>query len=389
MSTLRHRTIEILGQLVAFDSVSRNSNIPLLEWVEAYLSEHGVDHRRIDYVSGTKANLFSTIGPAEKPGLILSGHTDVVPVDDQNWTSDPFTLVEREGKLYARGSADMKGFIAICLALVPQMVSSQLQRPIHFAFSCDEEVGCKGVGPLIAELSKREPLPFGAIVGEPTSMQVVTGQKGTLTYDTVVTGVPTHSCDPRLGVNAITAASALIQKIEEITGTLITRGDPENGFDPPWSTVNVGLISGGTQKNIVPSSCEFRWECRPLPMEDIDASFAPYYEFENELRNRMQAAHPSTDIATTLINRVAGLQTPPNSEVEVLAKRAARRNDTGTVSFASEAGLFQETGVPTVLCGPGSIDQAHKADEFLSIEQLDRGIEFVESLVQAVSEADI
>lgn len=385
MNVLRHRVVDILTQLVSFESVSGSTNLPLLAWIESYLSDFGIAAELFDHVPGSRANLFATLGPTDIPGLVLSGHTDVVPVENQNWHSDPFNLMEKDNCLFGRGTADMKGFIAICLALVPEMVRAKLTRPIHLAFSCDEEIGCKGVVPLIDGLSKRQPLPFGAIVGEPTNLQVVTGQKGTVTYETTVTGVATHSCDPQLGLNAITTAAKLIAKIEELSRTLVEQGDPGSGFRPPWTTINVGVISGGVQKNIVPSNCVFRWECRPLPDRESADSVEDYFQFEKQMHARLRAVHPEAGVETRLINRVVGLRATPGSEVETLAKRAAGRNDAGCVSFASEAGLFQQTGVPTVLCGPGSIEQAHKADEFITLEQVDRGIDFVASIVEELS----
>ena len=261
------QTVELLAKLISFDTTSRNSNLPLIEWIESYLNTFDIPHLRVDYAEG-KTNLYATIGPNVAGGIVLSGHTDVVPVDGQRWLSDPFTLTERDGKFFARGTADMKGFIACCLALLPYFKSLPLKTPLHLAFSCDEEVGCKGVRPLVAHLRDQLKRPRAFFVGEPTMMQVVNAHKSAVTFSTEVRGHEAHSSLTHKGVNAIMVAAEVIHEINALRKELIEAGDPTGRFDPPYSTIHIGLISGGTAKNIIPRHCDFQWETRLLPTAD-------------------------------------------------------------------------------------------------------------------------
>jgi len=369
--------IEMLARLVAFDTTSRVSNLPLIEFVEDYLDTHGVPHIRVDYEAGRKTNLYATIGPDVAGGIVFSGHTDVVPVDGQNWSSDPFTLSEREGKLYGRGTCDMKGFIAVALALVPQFKAMNLKRPIHLALSCDEEVGCKGVRPLVAHLRDQLKKPRAVFVGEPTDMKVVNGHKSAVTFNTEVKGHAAHSSLTHQGVNAIMAAAEMVSEMGRIREDLIAMGDPTGRFDPPYSTIHVGVISGGTAKNIVPSHCDFQWETRLLP--GADREFAPKRMEATALKLEpaMKAIDPATGIATTKTNEVPGLAPEQGSEAERMALHAVGANATHAVSYCTEAGLFQAIGIPAVICGPGNIEQAHKPDEFVTIAQLNLCEEFL------------
>src|SRR5437763_9461121 len=259
---------EMLERLVAFDTTSRDGNLPLIGCVEDYLKGWDVPSLRVDYEPGKKTNLYATIGRTDKGGIVLSGHTDVVPVDGQDWTSDPFKLEERDGRLYGRGTCDMKGFLAVALAMVPEFKAHDLKLPIHLALSCDEEVGCKGVRPLIAHMKEHLPRPSAVIVGEPTSMQVVNAHKGAFTFATEVKGHEAHSSLTHKGVNSILVAGELLSEISRIAQDLRRRGDPSHRFDPPYTTVHVGLIEGGTAKNIIPRRCTFMWETRTLPGAD-------------------------------------------------------------------------------------------------------------------------
>ena len=369
--------IEMMARLVAFDTTSRVSNLPLIEFVEDYLDTHGVPHIRVDYEAGRKTNLYATIGPDVAGGIVFSGHTDVVPVDGQNWSSDPFTLSEREGKLYGRGTCDMKGFIAVALALVPQFKAMNLKRPIHLALSCDEEVGCKGVRPLVAHLRDQLKKPRAVFVGEPTDMKVVNGHKSAVTFNTEVKGHAAHSSLTHQGVNAIMAAAEMVSEMGRIREDLIAMGDPTGRFDPPYSTIHVGVISGGTAKNIVPSHCDFQWETRLLP--GADREFAPKRMEATALKLEpaMKAIDPATGIATTKTNEVPGLAPEQGSEAERMALHAVGANATHAVSYCTEAGLFQAIGIPAVICGPGNIEQAHKPDEFVTIAQLNLCEEFL------------
>jgi acetylornithine deacetylase len=364
-------TVEMLARLVAFDTTSRESNLPLIEFVEAYLDSHEIPHLRVDYERGRKTNLYATIGPDVAGGIVLSGHTDVVPVDGQNWASDPFTLTERNGKLYGRGTCDMKGFIAVALALVPKFKAMNLKAPIHLALSCDEEVGCKGVRPLVAHLRDHLKKPRAVFVGEPTDMKVVNGHKSAVTFSTEVKGLAAHSSLTNQGVNAIMAAAEMVSEMGRIREDLIAIGDPTGRFDPPYSTIHVGVISGGTAKNIVPSHCDFQWETRLLP--GADREFVPLRMemMARKLEPTMKAIDPSTGITTTKANEVPGLAPEQGSEAERMALHAAGANATHAVSYCTEAGLFQAIGIPAVICGPGNIEQAHKPDEFVSLAQLE------------------
>jgi acetylornithine deacetylase len=361
---------EMLAKLVSFDTTSRYSNLPLIAFVEDYLDHHKVPHIRVDYEQGKKTNLYATIGPDVEGGIVLSGHTDVVPVDGQSWVSDPFTLTERDGKLYGRGTCDMKGFIAVALALAPRLNNMKLKTPIHLAFSCDEEVGCKGVRPLVAHMRDHLKKPRAVFVGEPTEMKVVNGHKSASTFSTEVKGHEAHSSLTHQGVNAIMVAGEVIGEINNLRKELIAAGDPSGRFDPPYSTIHVGVISGGTAKNIIPRRCDFQWETRLLP--GADDQFVPrrIEALRLKLEPEMKTVAQDVGITTISSNEVPGLMPEPNSVAERMALNAAGANSTHAVSYCTEAGLFQQIGIPAVICGPGNIEQAHKPDEFVEISQL-------------------
>jgi acetylornithine deacetylase len=371
----------MLARLVAFDTTSRDGNIPLIEFVEAYLEDWGVKSLRVDYEAGKKTNLYATIGPDIAGGIVLSGHTDVVPVDGQNWTSDPFTLVERNAKLYGRGTADMKGFVATALALVPDFKAAKLKAPIHLALSCDEEVGCLGVRPLVAYMKQHLPRPRAVIVGEPTSMKVVNAHKGAHTFSTEVLGHEAHSCNTHLGVNSILVAGELLTEIGRLAAEMRERGDPSGRFNPPYTSVHVGLIEGGTAKNIVPRRCSFKWETRLLPGSDPDEVPEKFNHFAHSLEPKMKAVAEETGIRTERTNAVPGLRPEENSPAEHLALHLAEANGSEAVSYCTEAGLFQESGLPSIICGPGSIDDAHKPDEFIAISEMQKCEAFLERLI--------
>jgi acetylornithine deacetylase len=375
-------TEDILAKLVSFDTTSRDSNIPLIAWVEDYLDQFNVPHFRIDYEEGHKTNLYATIGPDTGGGIVLSGHTDVVPVDGQNWHTDPFTLTEKDGLLYGRGSADMKGFIAVALALVPEFVKLDLRVPIHLAFSCDEEVGCKGVRPLVDFLRNHPKKPSAAIIGEPTSMQVVNGHKSAVRFSTEVTGHESHSALTDKGVNAIMVAGEIIHEISKIREELIAIGDASNRYDPPYSTIHVGVISGGTANNIVPKICSFNWETRLLP--NADENYVPdrITALTRKLEPAMKAVSPDAGIHFAQANAIPGLAAEKDSPAEQLALHCSHTNSTHTVSYGTEAGLFQQAGIPAVVCGPGSIEQAHKPDEFIAVSELRACEVFLRRLAQ-------
>ena len=365
-------TRELLRQLIAFDTTSRNSNVPLIAFVEDYLAALAVRSLRVDFEPG-KTNLWATIGPDIPGGIVLSGHTDVVPVDGQAWTSNPFDAVERDGRIFGRGSADMKGFLAACLALVPEFLGKPLKRPIHLAFSCDEEVGCTGVRPLIDRIvSGALPRPSAAFIAEPALMKVVNGHKSTLSFVTEVAGHEAHSSLSHQGVNAIMVAGELLGEINAIAREMRERGDPTGRFDPPYTTVHVGTIAGGTARNIVPRTCTMRWEARIIPGQDPDEIPQRLDRLAATLLPAMRAVAPETGIVIRRNNTVPPLMPVPGSPAEALALQLTGDNHTGTVPFGTEAGLFQMAGIPAIICGPGSIEQAHKPDEFVAVSELER-----------------
>jgi acetylornithine deacetylase len=377
------RSAEILKDLVGFDTTSRNSNLALIAHVEAFFAKRGVATTRIPDETGEKANLIATIGPKDVPGFVLSGHTDVVPVDGQDWASDPFALTLREGRLYGRGSCDMKGFLACIMAKADDMLAADLKVPIHFAFSYDEEVGCKGVPSLIEHLIATHPLPRACFVGEPTEMQVVIGHKAKRSYRAIVTGRTCHSSLAPEGVNAVEHAARLILKIREM-GIELAEGPSDPLYDVPVTTSHTGTVSGGTALNIVPDRCELAFEFRVLPGEDADALVEEVMRFAREvIEPEMKARAPETGIAFEQISSFPGLDTAADAEVTRLAKRLAGRNDHAKVAYGTEGGRFVEIGaIPTVVVGPGSIGQAHKADEFIEVSELVKCEAFLDRLIE-------
>jgi acetylornithine deacetylase len=373
--------IELLDRLVALPTVSQDSNLALIEFVRDYLARWGIAARLTFNAERTKANLFATIGSGPG-GVVLSGHTDVVPVAGQAWSSDPFVMVERGGKLYGRGTADMKGFIATALALVPELAARALAEPIHLALSYDEEVGCLGVPHLLADLRAAGIAPRLAIIGEPTTMRVVSAHKGICFNRATVTGVPGHSSQPQRGVNAITAASSLIEFIEREARAAEARARSDGDFEPPYTTYNVGKISGGAAMNIIAASAELEWEFRNVPWDDADVLRTRVERFvADDLRARLKARDPRADATNRCMADVPGFVPAPESPAVRLALRLTGQNRGGTVAFSTEAGLFQRAGIAAVICGPGSIDDAHRADEFVALSQLEACAQFLRRVV--------
>jgi len=374
-------TTAILAELAAFDTTTRNSNLPLIDWVEAYLARHGVAAERVPDATGQKANLWATIGPADRPGYILSGHTDVVPVDGQDWPSDPFRLRAADGRLYGRGSCDMKGFLACCLAAVPALAAADLARPIHLAFSYDEEVGCLGVRGLIERLNALAVKPLGCFVGEPTGMAVVIAHKGKRSLKAVVTGRSCHSSLAPEGVNAVDYAALLAVEVRRI-GQELARGPADDSYDVPFSTAHTGILEGGTALNIVPDRAELVFEFRVLPDQDADALVARVRGFARDvLEPEMRRVAPEAGIALEIFTSFPGLDTPVDDEVVRLGKHLAGRNDHAKVAYGTEAGLFQQAAIPTVVVGPGHIAQAHRPDEFIALAELERCNAFIARLI--------
>ena len=362
---------DILARLIAFDTVSRNSNLALIKYIQDYLAGLGVDSELFFDEAGGKANLFATLGPRDRGGVCLSGHTDVVPVDGQNWSVPPFELSENDGRLYGRGTADMKGYIACVLAAVPAFLAQPLRVPLHLAFSYDEEVGCLGMRSLLADLERREHKPIACIIGEPTELKPVLGHKGKLAMRCQVHGAACHSAYAPQGVNAIEYAAKLINRLGEIGTRLAApeRHDPR--FDPPYSTVQTGVIGGGRALNIVPAECQFDFEVRALPSDDPQQVAEQLRDYaETELLPKMRSVKAEADIRFSELSAYPALATDPQSEVAQLLARLSGSDEFSTVAFGTEGGLFDQAGIPTVVCGPGSMDQGHKPDEFVSEEQL-------------------
>lgn len=383
MSLTTLNASSMLDQLVGFPTVSRDSNLALIEWVEAYLDEHGVQHWRIDSDDGSKANLLARIGPVVEGGVVLSGHTDVVPVDGQPWSSDPFKLVDKgDGKLYGRGTCDMKGFIACALAEVPRWAQLDLPKPIYLAFSYDEEIGCVGAPRMIERLMADHPRPAAVIVGEPTSMVPVVAQKGATNLRTTVTGHAAHSSQVNQGVSAIHVAARLVTRIEEVMSELKVEGHVDEAFNVVHSSLHVGKIVGGTATNIMAQECVFDWEIRHLPQDRVDDLLGRVGDYASQLEAEMQRRAPQTSIVTETLNAtVPALADRDNAAALSLCHALlGEQADSGAVAYATEAGQFQREGLATVICGPGSISQAHQPDEYIDIDQLEEGSRFMQAL---------
>ena len=374
-----------ISRLVAFDTTSRNSNLPLIEDVESYIADFGIEGRRVPNAEGTKANLYFSVGPDVAGGVVLSGHTDVVPVDGQDWASDPWTVTPRDGRLFGRGTCDMKGFVAIALSLLPEMAQADLKKPIHFALSYDEEIGLLGAPSMIAEMRERVPEPSAVIVGEPTNMEVVSGHKGIAVCRTMVRGHEAHSSQIGAGVSAIMTANRLISKLvsfSEESRETVELGSP---FDPPHSTITVGLIEGGTASNILAKRCEFVWDVRVVPGERAGGYFERFDAYCREVEAEMKQFSPDCEIVNTVIADGPPLDPSKDNEASELARALTGENRMHSVAYAAEAGQFQVAGFPTVICGPGSILQAHQPNEYLEIAQVEKCATFLRRLIERLS----
>jgi acetylornithine deacetylase len=380
----RLTALEMLERLVGFDTETPKSNLDLIRFVEDYLAGWGVPFVRVPNADGTKAALFATVGPRADGGVVLSGHTDVVPVAGQAWTGDPFRLRVADGRAYGRGAVDMKGFCALALALVPAFREAELTRPIHILLSYDEETTCLGSVDAIARFGLDLPRPSAVIVGEPTDLKVADSHKSIVTFNTTVHGHEGHSSKPMLGANAVMAAAELVAELNRIADEMIARGDPTGRYDPPYTTVHVGTIEGGTARNILAKRCSFHWEFRGVPGLDPEEIPRRLERFGEEVvLPRLNRFGPYGRIENELEVSVPGLDPDPGSEAERLALRLAERNGTVSVPFATEAGRFQVAGVPTIVCGPGSVDKAHQPDEYITLAALAAGEAFLRRLAQA------
>jgi acetylornithine deacetylase len=380
------RAVAMLSKLVGFDTVSRKSNMALIEHVRWLLTSHGVESRLVFNESKTKANLLATVGPQVEGGVVLSGHTDVVPVDDQDWHSDPFAVVEKDGKLYGRGTSDMKAFLAVGLAAVEDMVKADLKRPIHFAFSYDEEVGCVGVPSLIKLINAELPKPSAVIVGEPTGMKVVTAHKGITGVRTAVTGHESHSSQPHRGVSAVMVAAELIEVLRGYGLEAAAKGPRNPLFEPEHTTITVNRIEGGTALNILAGHCTFQWDVRALPEDDPDAYIKRFVDHcDRVVLPRIRQIAPDCKIETVPRAGTPALRPEKDSEAERLCRMLTGDNVTRHVSFAAEAGQFQQSGLSTVICGPGSITEAHQPNEFIAVDQVGAATVFVRDLIKHLS----
>ena len=372
-------------KLIAFNTVSRNSNLELIDAASKLLAAAGATVRFTYDRDRTKANLFATIGAQQNGGLVLSGHTDVVPVDGQEWSSDPFTPVIRDGKLYGRGTADMKGFVAVALALAPEFAAINLRRPIHFAFSFDEEVGCTGVRHLLADLQQTGVKPALALIGEPTEMRVVSAHKSGSVIQTVIRGREGHSSAPALGASAVMMAGEFIALLARYQTLLMAEQD--DFFDPPYTTLQANVVSGGTAVNVLARDARLIWEYRALPHLEPAAILQGIAEqAEKSIVSRYREGAPDAAITTSVCAAYPGLAHDANSPALRLACAVAGSNRSYSVAYGTEAGLFQQAGIPAVICGPGSINQAHKADEFIALGQLDQCASFLRRLVKRWNE---
>lgn len=375
---------EMLSRLIAYDTTSRNSNLALTGFVRDYLDGLGIASELIFDDSGAKANLLAAIGPEDRPGIVLSGHTDVVPVDGQDWSSDPFRAIERGGRIYGRGSADMKGFIAVALALAPEFQRMRCSEPIRLALSYDEEVGCKGVPRLLDRLLASLPArPKGCVVGEPTNMRAVNGHKGKGGYACTVTGLASHSALNHRGVNAIEMAAEIVTFLRRMNLQFRAEGPFIEGFEPPHCTAGTGVIAGGTALNILPDRCRFEFEFRTLPDQEPEELLARVQAFaETELLPAMRRVAPGAGFAWAEIMSYPGLGGAEVPEIEQVCCELTGTAQPEKVSFGTEAGHFARRGIPAVICGPGDIAVAHQADEYVELEQLERCATFLRGLVR-------
>lgn len=383
MSALLDQTKGILGDLIAFPTISADSNLTLINDAADRLSDSGARVEVIAAPCGTKANLFATFGPEGDGGILLSGHSDVVPVTDQNWSSDPFEMVERGGCLFGRGACDMKGSIAATLAMAPQFAASAKARPLHIALTYDEEIGCFGAQHLARVLEERGLTPSVAIIGEPTEMRIIEGHKGCYEYSTHFHGLEGHGSTPDLGVNAVEAAVRYVGVLLDLKEKLRGWAPDDSPFDPPWTTINVGAFHGGSAHNVIASKAQVDWEMRPVETADADFVKEALRGYcDDVLIPQMRAVYPEARIELEVIGEVTGLIPTRENEAREIVQELTGANGTDVVSFGTEAGIFQAMGTDVVVCGPGSIAQAHKADEFVSVDQLQQCLQMLDRLTE-------
>ncbi|WP_342658492.1 acetylornithine deacetylase [Sphingomonas sp. NY01] len=383
--TLAAEATAVLSDLIAIDTTSRESNLALIDYVEDRLAPLGVTGRRVGNADGSKANYYATLGPVVEGGVVLSGHSDVVPVDGQPWTSDPWVLTQRGDRLFGRGTCDMKGYLALALATAPLAMRRGLQRPVHLAFSYDEEVGCLGAPAMIGEIARTLPRPAAVVVGEPTNMEVVAGHKGIATWVVTVTGHEAHSSLTHLGISANMVAVRLMQRLVDLAEQVATQGDPDGPFCPHHATLTIGQVQGGTAVNILARECRFAFDLRTIPGQDPEAILAPFLRACAEADASLRARFPGAGVEVVRRSLTPSFAPEQNGAAETLARRLAGDNGpVRAVPYAAEAGQFQQAGFSTIICGPGSIEQAHQPDEYIEIAQMQRGAAFMLRLIDAL-----
>ena len=381
-----HDTIELLKTLVGFDTTSRESNLGMIEFLRDHLRSLGIAARLSYDAERRKANLFATIGETGRPGIVLCGHTDVVPVDGQAWDTDPFVAHLAGGRIYGRGAVDMKGFIAASLASLPEFLSAPLHQPLHLAFTYDEEIGCVGVQTLIRDLQQAGIQPAGCFVGEPTRMQVMTGHKGMRVTRCRVHGLEAHSSMAPEAVNAIEYAGRMIERIRQVAGKLRAEGPFDPAYKIAHTTLQTGMIQGGTAANIVPRDCEFVFDCRTLPQNQSDELIVQIEAYADELRAEMRKISTQADISFETLADAAALDTADDAPIAYLGRALARNNLIGRVSFATDAGWLHQAGIPCVVVGPGDIEVAHKPNEFIEISQIEECLGFITRLRERMTQ---
>lgn len=376
----------MLARLIAFDTVSHRSNLAMIDALAMHLEGVGARIEIHADETGAKANLFATLGPEGDGGFVLSGHTDVVPTEGQDWSSDPFAMVERDAALYGRGSCDMKGFLAACLVMAPHFAARTLRRPLHFAFTYDEEIGCYGAKALVKTLARQGLRPAAALIGEPTLMRVIDAHKGCYEYSTTFEGLAGHGSAPDRGVNAVDYAARFVGRLGEVQQRLKARAPADSRFTPPWSTINVGALQGGIAHNVIPDTARVDWDFRPVQPDDEAFVQDDLTRFcDSVLLPQMRRVHPDASIRTEAIGRVEGLMPRDGNAARDILLALTGANTTDTAAFGTEAGLFQGLGLSAVVCGPGSIDQAHKADEFVTLGQLSLCLEMLDKLADQMT----
>lgn len=379
---MRQASLDMITKLIGFDTVSRNSNLDLINYVRNYLDDFKIESYLVSNDEGTKSNLFASIGPREPGGVVLSGHTDVVPVDGQPWNTNPFIVTEKQNRLYGRGTCDMKSFIAVGLAMIPQMLEAKMQRPIHFALSYDEEVGCAGAPAMIDRMRDEIPKPSAVIIGEPSNMAPVMAHKGLSVATTHVRGYEAHSSQMQRGVSAVMTAAKLITFLEGMMAENRKNADKDSLFVPPYSTIHVGTINGGTAVNIISRDCSFDWDLRILPGETVEQYKTRFAAYCDKILAEMRAIHPETNIYTEWHADAPPLNATGDTSAQEFAKQLSGHPCCKVVPYATEGGLFQERGFSVVVCGPGSIDQAHQPNEYIEISQVQACEEFIGKVIK-------